>query len=419
MPKNIEYESYVKIKDSKNSTLEKQQDGTFVLTIKKPTLEYNDQYKIKAKEYVNNEDYVNSHTLTSGTEKFKADSGKLITLNYEVDDATYDKKSKEMVCIVKPLSKKDEKKANEIVEAEDDSQVSGLSPEDLRVRADKEKFKYWSSWFDKFHKKGLSSPAVISPGRDFRGKGLRDFDFRRADLRNADFRRADLTGANFLKADLRGADFRGANLGGNLGDGVSKKRANFQNADLRGADLRGAGLSLVDMSGSDLRDAKLKDAVILFTKLNHANLSGLDLSFSSYEDRRGQMWPSKIGSLRGANLSEANLSGFDMRQADARGANFYKTDLLGADFMDSKLQNANFYGANLKGAVLYRSNLSGADFRAADLVLADIKYASTRGTAWDSAICPNGLMADNSPCLPLSEKNPPQSISLIPQFTLE
>ena len=105
MPKNIEYESYVKIKDSKNSTLEKQQDGTFVLAIKKPTLEYNDQYKIKAKEYVNNDDYVNSHTLTSGTEKFKADSGKLITLNYEVNDATYDKKSKEMVCIIKPLSK--------------------------------------------------------------------------------------------------------------------------------------------------------------------------------------------------------------------------------------------------------------------------------------------------------------------------
>ena len=76
--------------------------------------------------------------------------------------------------------------------------------------------------------------------------------------------------------------------------------------------------------------------------------------------------------------------------------------------MDSKLQNANFYDANLKGARLIQSNLNGADFRAADLVLADITSTSTRGTAWDSAICPNGLMTDSSPCLPLSEKYVPQ-----------
>ena len=408
MPKNIEYESYVEIKDSKNSTLQKQQDGTFVLTIKKPTLEFNGQYKIKAKEYVNNNDYINSHTLTSGTEKFKTDSGKLITLNYEVNDATYDKKSKEIVCTIKPLSKEDEKKANEIVEAEDDSQDSGLSPEDLRVQADKEKISKGttSRWFDKFHKKGLSSPAVISPGGDFKGKALRNFDFRRAELRNADFRRADLTGANFLKADLRGADFRGANLGGNFGD-KNSKRANFQHADLRGADLRGAGLSALDMSGSDLRDAKLQDAVILFTKLNHANLSGLDLSLGGFETDSGSRSPFLIESARGANFSEANLSGIEIE--DAPGANFYKAELVQTRFAPSNLQNANFYGANLKGALLTTSNLNGADFRAADLVLADITSTSTRGTEWDYAICPNGLMTDNSaPCSPLSEKYVPQ-----------
>ena len=408
MPKNTEYESYVKIKDSKKSTLKKQQDGTFVLTIKKPTLEYNDQYKIKAKEYVNNEDYVNSHTLTSGTEKFKADSGKLITLNYEVNDATYDKKSKEMVCIIKPLSKKDEKKANEIVEAEDDSQDSGLSPEDLRVRADKEKFREvtTSPWFDKFHKKGLSSPAVISPGGDFRGKDLSDFDFRRAELKNADFRGSNLARANFLKADLRGADFRGAYLGGNIGDMNSKRKANFQHADLRGADLRGAGLLELDMSGSDLRDAKLKDAIIWQTTLNHANLSGLDLSLGSFEWTRQDRLPFFIREARGANFSEANLSGIEIENAP--GANFHKADLEGTRLVGSNFQNANFYGANLKGALLTKSNLNGADFRAADLVLADTRSTSTRGTAWDSAICPNGLMTDSSPCLPLSEKYVPQ-----------
>ena len=406
MPKNTEYESYVKIKDSKKSTLEKQQNGTFVLTIKKPTLEYNDQYKIKAKEYVNNDDYVNSHTLTSGTEKFKIDSGKLIELNYKVNNATYDKKSKEMVCIIKPLSKKDEKKANEIVEAEDNSEDSGLSPEDLRVRADKYNLKTGSRWFYKFHKKGLSSPAVISPGGDFRGKNLRNFDFRRAELRNADFRGADLRGANFLQADLRGADFRGAFLGGNIGDGVSVKRANFQHADLRGADLRGAGLAWVDMSGSDLRDAKLQDAVIFDTKLNHANLSGLDLSYGSFEQNSGTRFPFLIGYANGANFSEANLSGIQIE--DAPGANFYKADLVQTRLVGTNLQNANFYDANLKGARLIQSNLNGADFRAADLVLADITSTSTRGTAWDSAICPNGLMTDSSPCLPLSEKYVPQ-----------
>jgi uncharacterized protein YjbI with pentapeptide repeats len=52
--------------------------------------------------------------------------------------------------------------------------------------------------------------------------------------------------------------------------------------------------------------------------------------------------------LRGANLTDVNLSGADLRRADLSGANLSGTDLRGA----------NLSGANLSGADLRRANLT-------------------------------------------------------------
>jgi len=71
--------------------------------------------------------------------------------------------------------------------------------------------------------------------------------------------------------------------------------------------------------------------------------------------------------LIGANLREANLIGADLRDADLRGANLRGANLSGADLRDADLSGADLRDADLSEANLSEANLSGADLRDADL----------------------------------------------------
>ena len=69
--------------------------------------------------------------------------------------------------------------------------------------------------------------------------------------------------------------------------------------------------------------------------------------------------------LRGRNLKQANLVACDLRNADfggsdLRGACFIGSNVTGANFSRSKLSGARFQNANLTGANLSFSDLSGA-----------------------------------------------------------
>jgi hypothetical protein len=89
--------------------------------------------------------------------------------------------------------------------------------------------------------------------------------------------------------------------------------------------------------------------------------------------------PWRGGSLRGADLTEANLyranlTGADLteanlRRADLSRANFPGADLRGADLTEADLYRANLREANLRGADLRRANLRRADLTGADLPL--------------------------------------------------
>ena len=72
--------------------------------------------------------------------------------------------------------------------------------------------------------------------------------------------------------------------------------------------------------------------------------------------------------LRGANLRGADLYEADLRGANLRGAYLYEADLRGAD-----LYEADLYGANLRGADLYGANLRGAE-------LSNAKFYGKGGT---------------------------------------
>ena len=77
------------------------------------------------------------------------------------------------------------------------------------------------------------------------------------------------------------------------------------------ADLRGANLSDADLSDADLRGANLSDADLSFANLRGANLSDANLSFANLS----------FANLRRAGLSDANLRGANLSRADLSDAN--------------------------------------------------------------------------------------------------
>ena len=114
-----------------------------------------------------------------------------------------------------------------------------------------------------------------------------------------------------------------------------------------------------NLRGADLSDANLSDA----------NLRGADLSGTGLSD---------------ANLSGANLRGADLSDADLRDANLRGADLSGADLRGADLSGADLRGADLSGADLRGADLRGADLRGADLRDADLPCLVTKidGLRW-------------------------------------
>lgn len=86
-----------------------------------------------------------------------------------------------------------------------------------------------------------------------------------------------------------------------------------------------------------------------------------------------------------ADLHDANLCGFDLRNvdlsgADLRGANLSRADLSRADLSGANLRRAKLSGAELTRADLSHANLSRADLSRADLICANLSHADLRET---------------------------------------
>lgn len=154
-------------------------------------------------------------------------------------------------------------------------------------------------------------------------------------------------------------------------------------ADLRGADLhsldtsasapgsknlilslRGADLTRADLSGSFLFYTNLAD-----TTLDRADLRGANLAWAN---------------LRGANLEHANAQGIllqrgsDLTDAILVYADLYAARFIDVTFKDTNLCRARLAGANLEGYDLSRDNgmcgvlLDGADLSGAFLTGSDL-----------------------------------------------
>jgi uncharacterized protein YjbI with pentapeptide repeats len=266
--------------------------------------------------------------------------------------------------------------------------------------------------------------------RDFTGSELSGTIYN-ADLRGADFSYANLNNVDIISTNLNGINLSGASLlashlsysnlsnanlsdvnmmGADLSDAnlsnanlsnANLAKANFSNADLSNANLSNSATwdwdellqewcasmgELIDpsISGMDLRIIAASNVVNLCgADLSGANLIGFDLkgvqiNEATKLDPKWQLvWQitnqdleqralSHVD-LRGACLPFAKLCGVDLRHADLKWANLYRADLQNADLRSTDLSRTELQGANLQGADLRDANLKGAHLRCADL----------------------------------------------------
>jgi len=94
--------------------------------------------------------------------------------------------------------------------------------------------------------------------------------------------------------------------------------------------------------------------------------------------------------LRGAGLSEANLSRANLSWADLSSANLSEANLSWANLSRADLSEANLSRANLSWADLSRADLSGANLRGADLSGADLSEANLIGATLPAYQIPAG-----------------------------
>jgi len=97
------------------------------------------------------------------------------------------------------------------------------------------------------------------------------------------------------------------------------------------------------------------------------------------------------GSLRGADLTQAHLSGAPLEGANLQGTDLWNANFHGACLTEANLQGAHLWNADLQEARLMRANLQrahlrGANVQGANLVEANLQGAYLRGTRLHGAI---------------------------------
>lgn len=105
--------------------------------------------------------------------------------------------------------------------------------------------------------------------------------------------------------------------------------------------------------------------------LRNANLSGYNLGGIN---------------LKEANLEGASLIGTNLSNANLYGANFHKADMENIDLSNSVLKKAQLRWSNLGSSNLYQANLEKVDLRNANLYKADLRNAIVNETMLTFAI---------------------------------
>jgi uncharacterized protein YjbI with pentapeptide repeats len=107
-----------------------------------------------------------------------------------------------------------------------------------------------------------------------------------------------------------------------------------------------------NLKGSDLKDADLRYAILIEADLSNTNLSGANLRNVDFTG----------ANFTGADLTNTDLAGATFTNANLEGANLANTDFSNKDLTGTIFTNANLEGANLANTDLSNKDLTGTIF---------------------------------------------------------
>lgn len=246
-------------------------------------------------------------------------------------------------------------------------------------------------------------------------------DFSDADLSNVILNQANLSdvnfdGANLSKVDFTGADLSRANLSNSIMSGAILRNAELQDSVLenvikdeamgkrlergvrtlaemldthrRWITTAGREGSQMDLSGYDLRDIhnlwdypltaiRAVKATFLGLNLERANMQSAVLDYSDFRDCRLMQADMRGSSMKGvqlsrANLTSANLGPLKFDTPEGHGVRLQRTNLSGASIRFCILKDCDLRDSILMGVDLSNTVLSGCDLRRADLTGANL-----------------------------------------------
>ena len=183
---------------------------------------------------------------------------------------------------------------------------------------------------------------------------------------------ATLARANLTGAKLGGATLRAANLAGAVLTGIMP-------ASLNGFDLTGTNFSGVSFAGIDLSQTDLSRSTLFSGGTAH--FAGATLSDGTRGvNLAGHHFPSRYNEFKGANLTGATLTKAELVEADLERVTLNNAHMVGADLNFANLHVAKLRGAclgvqpgtegdaaSLRGAFMTDIDLSDADLRSVDL----------------------------------------------------
>ena len=147
-------------------------------------------------------------------------------------------------------------------------------------------------------------------------------------------------------------------LGGSDNDKAHKAIAELRKRGwMTDGTLKGVDLSYADLRGVDLTDANLRSAILRGTNLREAHLQRAYLKHTLMME----------ADLYIADLSNAQLEGANLTEAHLIEANLDHANLEGAILKSAYLRQTNLEGANLIGVDLTEAHLEGANLHVASL----------------------------------------------------
>lgn len=151
------------------------------------------------------------------------------------------------------------------------------------------------------------------------------------------------------------------------------------------ADLSGLNLSELDLSGINLCDAQLREADLEGTNLKYATLKDADLWAAQLKNAKLQHSNFFEAKVQWADLTKANLAKADIRGADFSNAKFRNAQLIATDMQWGIFHNASFHHATMDSVNLYGADLKQANLIKVNLSNAFIKSANLSAVNMNNA----------------------------------